>query len=479
MEIPAAVERSRQAQQFLRERPLRERLDWIKAIRYALVDQRHDLTAAIRADISREPGEVLTTDFIPSTSACRFLEQHAARILRPRSVRWRPFWLIGSRDTVHRQPRGVVGLIGTWNYPLFLNLVPIAHAIAAGNSIVWKPSEQTPHFAHRLSQLLEPLLPKDAVITLSADRQIGEQLLEAEIDYVHFTGSEAVGRSIAVRLAPRFIPSALELSGCDAMIVLPDADITLAARSAMYGIVLNAGQTCLAVRRVFLPRNRSAEFLTIFKELIAGAKPVRLQMTGQVRHYEEIVQSAREAGCEVFRNGSKDGIPPTVIVGDNATSLLGSAACFAPVLGVTEYETLDQALALHRQSRFGLAASIFTQDLTAAARIARQLKVGQVIINDVIVSTAHPGTPFGGRGVSGWGITQGEEGLLEMTLPQVLTVRRGRFRPHVDGTLSADPASADISEGLLRWGNSRGWGESFRGLGQLLGGLRRFGKKQL
>jgi aldehyde dehydrogenase (NAD+) len=134
------------------------------------------------------------------------------------------------------------------------------------------------------------------------------------------------------------------------------------------------------------------------------------------------------------------------------------------------------AVARHNAGPFGLGAAVFTRDPAAAQRIASRLRAGSVAVNDVIVPTAHPGTPFGGRGASGWGVSQGAEGLLGMTAVQVVTDRRGSFRPHVDAHLTRDPAAADVARGILRLTHGRGLGERLRGLGQLVGGLRRSGR---
>src|SRR5262249_5533102 len=150
----------------------------------------------------------------PTADACRFLLRQAEKLLRPRRVPsgQRPIWLWGQSDTVHRAPRGVVGIIGTWNYPLFLNGIQILQALTAGNAVVWKPSEVTPRFAdllHRL--LLRAGYPEDLVGMLPATREMGPVLAEAAVDHVVFTGSAPVGRKLAARLGERLVSSTLEL----------------------------------------------------------------------------------------------------------------------------------------------------------------------------------------------------------------------------------------------------------------------------
>src|SRR5439155_12406193 len=189
----------RRAQQDWSRRPVRERLRPVRAFRHLLVEACDELGDAVQGEVGRSPDEVLGGDVLPLADACRFLEREAGRLLRPRKVRLRsrPLWLFGQRDTVHRRPHGVVAIIGTWNYPLFLNGVQIVQALAAGNGVVWKPSEVSTASApllHRL--LLRAGFPADLVQTLPATRAAGAALVEADVDHVVFTGSAATGRKL-------------------------------------------------------------------------------------------------------------------------------------------------------------------------------------------------------------------------------------------------------------------------------------------
>ncbi len=443
MSVPFAAEsaRARLAQARWALTPVRKRLKAIREFRHLLVERCDHLTAAVRADLDRPPDEVIATDVLPTAAAAKFLERHTGRILKPRKVGWRPLWLAGCRDVIHRRPHGIVGVIGTWNYPLFLNAVPVLHAVAAGNAVLWKPSENAPRFAAVLTELFRDAgFPPDLIVPLPATREAGPLLAEADVDFVHFTGSDGVGRKLAARLGERLIPSALELSGCDAVLVLADADVELAARAAWYGATLNRGQTCMAVRRAFVQRAAWEGFVAMVGRDPTGSASPEIILTPPPDH-----PALREA-------------------------------TFTPRLAVVPFDSLDDALRLHAACPFKLTAAVFTRDLSAARDLAARLPVGSVVVNDVIVPTAHPGTPFGGRGASGWGVTQGDEGLLQMTTPQVVTVRSGRFRPHIDTELTADPAGGDVTAGMLAMTHGRTLAARWRGLRQMLGGMRRFGR---
>ena len=543
----------------------------VRNLRALLVERLDEIRTAIHADVGRSAIEIVGSEILPCTSALKFLEKRAARILAPRRVSgWdRPAWLMGNRDAVHYRPWGVVGIIGTWNYPVHLNVGQIAPALVAGNAVLWKPSENTPRTANVIHQLFcDAGFPSDLLQTLPATREAGPQLAEADVDHIVFTGSDVVGRKLAARLGERLVPSTLELSGCDAMFVFADADIELAARGAWFGLTLNRGQTCVAVRRIFVQRAKYESFVSALKPIIDRASPMGLVTEPQHAQAERLIQDAVKRGASVrggepnpltpfpkkeggtepsavlspspFRGGVGEGLQteptppsplpegkgerdnsrstdiapstemsrisspfpdrrglqgepiggspsqearrdggvgsslaPTLLLNTPADAAICREACFAPVAAVIPFDTPEEALALANQSPFGLSASIFSADVVTAQEFAARVPSGSVVINDVLAPTAHPGTPFGGRGASGWGVTQGPEGLLAMTVPQVITVHKGTFRPHFDDAVNPDPATIDILHGLIRLTHARGLRARLGGFWQMVKGVRK------
>ena len=359
---------------------------------------------------------------------------------------------------------------------MFLNAVPIVQAITAGNAVLWKPSELAERSSTVIARLLaESGLPPDLVQRLPATREAGPQLAEADIDYVHFTGSEPVGRALAQRLGARLVPSSLELSGCDACIVRPDANLSLAAKSAWYGVTLNAGQTCLATRRIFVPRALAAEFAALMRPLVEASRPATLATPGQHSAADLAVAEAVALDLPLLQSppGEPGTFRPTLILDAPPTLAVCREALFAPLAAVLSYADDADLLAQLQLSPFGLGAAVFTADPAGAARLVAALPAGHVSINDVIVPTAHPATPFGGRSASGWGVTQGAEGLLELTLPQTVSVRRGTFRPHLDAGLTPTPADGAMVEALLLLGHGRGWRARWRGVRMAVGAGKR------
>ncbi|MFL5327527.1 MAG: aldehyde dehydrogenase family protein [Gemmataceae bacterium] len=466
----------RAAQILWMNRDIKARLQCVRSFRHSLVAAADELTAAVEADVGRPPAEVLGSDVLPLADAARYLEKQAASLLAPRRTAGPPLSLFGQRDWVYRRPWGVVGIIGIWNYPLFLNGVQILQALVAGNGVLWKPSELGGKSAALLVRLLHNAgLPHELVQLLPSTREAGPQLLEADIDHLIFTGSAAVGRQIAKRLGERLIPSTLELSGCDAMFVVQDADVEFAAKAAWFGMTLNRGQTCLAVRRIFVAKSIAPKFNAAMRHHLECAEPLKLATASQVRLMESLIQDAiaknGDAAKPTLCNGwasDERGAVPHIIFNATPEMAICQVDCFAPVAAVMEFNTIEQALDMESRCSFALGASIFTSDTKTAKHLASQLRAGMVSINDVIANTTHQATPFGGRGSSGWGVTQGAEGLVAMTMPQVVSVRRGRFRPHFDG---ATPALEKLVRGILNWSHAPRFGQRLRGLWKTIRGL--------
>jgi acyl-CoA reductase-like NAD-dependent aldehyde dehydrogenase len=411
---------------------------------------------------------------------------------------------MGCCDAIHRRAWGVVGVIGTWNYPVYLNVGPIAQALVAGNAVLWKPSENAPRTADLLHSLfLEAGFPAELFQKLPATREAGPMLAEAEVDRIVFTGSETVGRKLAAKLGERLIPSTLELSGCDAMFVLADANLELAAKAAWFGVTLNRGQTCIAVRRMFIQRKKYEAFEDAVRKLKPNVGPMELVTVGQAEQAQRLIEDAVKRGARALgfsavtaltpqpplpggegepefspsppgRGGwGVRAIPPTFLFDTPVDAAICREASFAPIAAIIPFDSTDEAVSLAKLCSFGLGASIFTSDVQSAQNLAARIPAGSVTINDLLAPTAHPATPFGGRGTSGWGVTQGAEGLLEMTVPQVVTVHTGTFRPHFDEAVNPDSATDDILRGLLRLTHARGLREKLRGLKQMIGGVRR------
>ncbi len=246
----ALTERSRQAQERWAAIPVRERVQVVWRLRAALLDAIPSLCAAVEKDLGRPPEQTLPAEIFSIAAGCRFLEKRAHRVLAPRRVEGPPVWLFGQKDWVHRRPRGVVGIIGTWNYPLYLNGVQIMQALVAGNSVLWKPSEVAPHAADALEAwLAKAQLPEGLFVRLPATREAGVQLADADIAHVVFTGHASTGRKLSANVSSvrRWNCPAATLSSSSMMLIWnwpPRPPGSAAPSIAVKPASLSAGPSC-------------------------------------------------------------------------------------------------------------------------------------------------------------------------------------------------------------------------------------------
>ena len=378
---PDARQEARAAQARWARTPVGERLRVIRELRHLIAENAEALAAAAGAVGGRPPAEKLVSEVLPLADACRWLERDAARLLAPRRCgrRGRPLWLQGVSFEVQRQPLGLVLVIGPGNYPLFLPAVHSLHALAAGNAVLLKPAPGTRGVALAFARLAPDAGLDPALFTVLPESvRAARDAIAAGVDKVVFTGSSENGRDVLATLAETNTPSVMELSGEDAVIVFADADLDLVVRALRFGARLNAGETCIAPRRLVVVQSVAQDLLV----RLAAARVPRL-----------LIERVRDEAAAVFRANDAD---------------------------------------------FALGASIFTRDIAKARALAAHIGTGFVLINDLIVPTADPRMPFGGVRASGFGSTRGDEGLLEMTFPHVVAVRRGRMHPHFD-----EPAAGD------------------------------------
>jgi acyl-CoA reductase-like NAD-dependent aldehyde dehydrogenase len=489
MHAPAAVApfhaeavRCRLAQRTWAALSLQTRLQVIRRLRHELSSSWPSLCAAVEKDLGRPAVETLPGEVFGVAEACRYLERRARAILRTKKVprHDRPIWLFRQADYIARRPRGIVGIIGTWNFPIFLNGVQILQALAAGNGVLYKPSEAAPNSADALDAWFSAAqLPADLLIKLPAEREAGRLLAEADVDHVVFTGHVSTGRKLAARLGQRLISSTLELSGCDAQIILDDADLDLAAKAAWFGCTLNGGQTCIAVRRSFVPASRYEAFIGHLKRLGQSTQFYRLMTSAQLEVANRLVADAVACGARVIvgqpHQDCAERFTPVILADATPKMAICREDSFAPIMAVLRYDDLDQAIVDCRRCAYDLGASVFTNDPSRAITLAEQLDAGMCTVNDVIVPTAHPATPFGGRHASGWGSTHGAEGLLEMTVPQVVSIRGGKFRPHYEPGGASKLTSLPFFTALFQWQYAPTWGRRLTGFFKLLAVL--LGKK--
>jgi len=432
--------------------PTRDDLAWIRRWRQSIVRDLPRLVVLCAEEHDRPAFEILMSDLVPLLDACIWHEKHARRKLRTRRVRHGGLWRLGQRHTLHRSPLGHVAIISTWNYPYQLLGIQLLQAIAAGNRVTVKPSERAPRCQQALLELArEAGLPESRLTWTDATRQAGRDLLEfGQFDHVVFTGSTAVGRTIASTLAATLTPSTLELSGSDSAIVLADADVELAADSIYFALTLNAGQSCMAPRRVIVEAEVYERFTAAFRPKFEHASQVRLVRGAEAEHCRDLVERARSGGAEitVSQANMPDGFAPTAVLACPAAAEIAASDHFGPAIAVIRSESRSETIALAESSVKSLATSVFTNSPSEAEALAKQLSAGFVTINDCLLPTAHPGASIAGHGASGWGPSRGELGLLAMTRPRFVSSTRRKLR------MPAEEPSQSVQrriERFVRW----------------------------
>jgi acyl-CoA reductase-like NAD-dependent aldehyde dehydrogenase len=474
--VVAAVDAARSIQPEWGARPVGERLAVIGRLRRLIAREAWMLADAVGARPGRAPGETLALEVLPLADACRFLEREGAALLAPYRLgrRGRPTWLFGTIAEIRREPLGLVLVLAPGNYPLFLPGVQIVQALAAGNAVLVKPAPGCTTPLAVLTELLaEAGLPDGLIGILNEDVAAGRIAIAAGVDKVVLTGSAQTGRQVLADLAPHLVPAVLELSGNDAVLVLPGADLDLVTAALTYGLRLNGGATCIAPRRVFVSREMALELEQRLVPRISALPPVAVPEPVR-RQVARLIDEAQSAGCRVIGPPVRPDRPvmAPLLVADAVPELgLLQEDVFAPVQSLVPVADENDALAAASACAYGLGVAIFGPERTAR-KLATEVRAGSVTINDLIVPTADPRLPFGGRDLSGFGVTRGAEGLLELTAIKTVSRRKGRLRPHYD---PFGPADADLIAAYIA--AAHGEGGRYDAMRRVFDSLRRrFGR---
>jgi acyl-CoA reductase-like NAD-dependent aldehyde dehydrogenase len=454
--------------------PVLARLKILRAARHRMASLSEDFTTAISPSLARSKADTLVTELLPLLDACRFLERKANSILKPRKLgrSGRPLWLGGVQAEVHREPLGHVLVIGPSNFPLFLPGVQTLQALAAGNSVTWKPGAGGAGVAMLFARSLrEAGLPEGLLAIADESLEAAQQALAEGADKVVFTGSSQTGRAVLSTLAETATPSVMELSGADAILVMPSADLSMVAKAVAFGLRLNGGAVCMSPRRLFASRASMAELKPLLHAELARIAPVALHGSTASRLHD-MLEEARLEGAVISGELRPEAQLPIVVTNAHARMRIASSDIFAPVITLLEAESMLHALDQYAQCPYALTASIFcgSSDEKQARAMAKMLKAGTVLINDVIAPTADPRVPFGGRGASGYGVTRGAEGLLEMTAMKTLLVRRGGSMKHLEATQDSD---APMFSGLIALMHGQGFKQRWNVLRQLIKSTRK------
>jgi acyl-CoA reductase-like NAD-dependent aldehyde dehydrogenase len=365
--------------------------------------------------------------------------RNARKVLGARRVR-SGLIAINQAATVEYQPLGVIGVIGPWNYPVFTPMGSIAYALAAGNAVVFKPSEFTPAVGGWLVSSFAEVTGEQPVLQLiTGAAETGRALAGSAVDKIAFTGSAATAKKVMAACAENLTPMVAECGGKDAFLVSADANLDAAADAAAWGAVSNAGQTCVGVERVYVMEDVYHTFLEKLSERIAAARPGDdreasygpMTMPGQIDIVERHIADALARGGRPVVGGMDSirdpYVGPVVLADVPEASRAITEETFGPTLTVTRIPDLETGVQLANAGRYGLGATVFAGNKKRAMKAARALRSGMTSVNSVIAFASVPALPFGGSGDSGFGRIHGADGLREFSHAKSIT--RQRMRP--------------------------------------------------
>ncbi len=416
----------REVQKKISKLTIKERIQEVVKISDYLIKNHQSITDRVVSETGKTKFEALSNELFEICDNIDYYRDHAEKILKAKKVHT-PLVLMGKKSRIQYEPMGVVLIIAPWNYPLIQCFLPSILAFLAGNAIVYKPSEVTP-----LKGLYEEILEgagfmKDAIQIVYGGKKTGAALIEQKPDKIHFTGSTRAGKEIMAAASKYLIPVDLELGGKDPAIVFEDVNIEKTANGLVWAAFTNAGQSCTSIERCYI---QESIFDEMTEKIVALTKQLRLAnhncedceadvgcMTApfQLKKVEEQLEDAIEKGAQIHCGGSvikgTQIMPPTVITDLTEEMEIIREETFGPVLPLIKFSTEKEAIALANDSEYGLSASIWTKDLKRADRVASTLKVGNVAINNHMLTEANPALPFGGIKNSGFGRYKGDFGL--------------------------------------------------------------------
>jgi len=374
-----------------------------------------------------------------AANAFGFWAKHAPEYLADERVKSGQILVKGKKLILRYRPLGLIGVIGPWNYPLTNSFGDCIPALAAGNSVILKPSEVTPLTSLLLAEGLRECGLPDDVLQIATGRGETGAALVGEVDMIMFTGSTDTGRKVAEAAARRLIPASLELGGKDPMIVLSDADLERAANFAAYYSMQNAGQTCISIERVYVEEPVYDEFVARVTDKVralrvgapSGFGSVEvgaITFPPQLEKIEAHVADAIDKGARVLAGGhavSSDGgrfYEPTVLVDVDHTMQIMSEETFGPTLPIMKVADAEEAVRLANDSPYGLGASVFTRDTAKGEQIARRLETGAANVNDALINYTVLEMPMGGAKASGLGSRHGPGGIRKYCSQQGIVV---------------------------------------------------------
>jgi aldehyde dehydrogenase (NAD+) len=392
-----------------------ERKEKLKRLHKAVLARKQDLRDAMYADFRKHASEVDLTEIYPVTSEIKHAVRHLSKWMRPHRVKT-PLALLGSSSHIHYEPKGVVLIIAPWNFPINLTLGPLVAAVAAGNCVMVKPSEHTPHTSAAMKSIIEDIFDENEVAVVEGGIATSQAALALPFNHIFFTGAPAIGKVVMEAASKHLASVTLELGGKSPTIVDETANVSAAAKRIAWAKFTNNGQICIAPDYLFVHENKKDEFLDKFRENIESFYGQDSQKSDDYarivnnRHFQRLssyIEDAKEKGATVAfggrTEGNEDYIEPTVLTDVDPSSAVMTEEIFGPILPVYSFKSLDEPIAMINSKEKPLALYIYSKSNQNIERIIQNTRAGGTSINHSAVYFFNNNLPFGGSNNSGIG----------------------------------------------------------------------------
>jgi acyl-CoA reductase-like NAD-dependent aldehyde dehydrogenase len=388
----------------------------LESLRDKILNTENDILHALYLDLGKPASEAYVSEVGMVLGEISHTLKNLHKWMKPRNVKT-PLMFFPARSRVIASPKGVVLIIGPWNYPFQLLIAPLTGAVAAGNCAVLKASRHTPHISRVMGTIIEEIFDHDHCRFVSGDAEGARELIDLKWDHIFFTGSSEVGRIIMQKAGKNLTPVTLELGGKNPCIVFDDADLKVSAERIAWGKFLNAGQTCIAPDTVYCQEDVMKDFLEILKRVIVrfyGTEPEKSPDYGRIingRHVERLA-SYLECGLRLVSGGRYDAdkryLEPTVVTDIPEHAPVMNEEIFGPILPVIGFKDIEDIIFRLRDKGHPLALYIFTKKRDYQERLMQSIPSGSVAINETVKQGATHYLPFGGIGESGMGMYHGK-----------------------------------------------------------------------
>ena len=432
MQITELLEKQRRFFLTGKTKELNHRLNALKNLKVAITSREEEISKALGKDLGKSRSEAYLTEIGVVIAELSHTIRHLSSWMRPKR---KPSSLVmfPARSYLYFEPFGTTLVMSPWNYPFQLAVMPLVSALAAGNTCIVKPASYSHHTSLVIKDLLDACFPPEYVATILGGREENQLLLEQKFDFIFFTGSTDVGKLVMEKASRNLTPVCLELGGKSPCIVMPDADIRMAAKRIIFGKIINAGQTCIAPDYVFVQTDDQAELVEAMAEAIKdflGEHPEKNPDYPRIineKHHERLMKLIKGAKVAIGGTTVDQKIAPTILTEVKTADPVMQDEIFGPILPVLAYDLVENALEYIESRPKPLSAYLFASDKSEIRRILKRLSCGGITINDTLMHYMSKSLGFGGVGMSGMGRYHGRNGFETFSNPKAVVRRYKAF----------------------------------------------------